>query len=143
MADEEWTHEMQNVLEALNEGDGSLLVRFLMDGKHLHSDLRLHIEHLLQNGSFHWTPSWPKIGRPKSGWDIWACIGLYKRKIELLSETPKRRVIDVEQQLADDYASNVEDVKKHVSKGKKELQKLAEKSDGSWARELLEIAAKK
>ena len=143
MADEEWTHEMQNVLEALNEGDGSLLVQFLMHGEHLHSDLRLHIEHLLQNGSFHWTPSSPKIGRPKGGWDIWACIGLYKRKIELLSETPERRVIDVEQQLADDYASNVEDVKKHVSKGKKELQKLAKKPDGGWARKLLQTSAKK
>ena len=28
MAYEEWTHEMQNVLEALNEGDGSLLSCF-------------------------------------------------------------------------------------------------------------------
>lgn len=143
MAYEEWTHEMQNVLEALNEGDGSLLVRFLMDGEHLHLDLRLHIEHLLQNGSFHWTPSSPKIGRPRGGWDIWACIGLYKRKTELLAETPKRRVIDVEQQLADDYASNVEDIKKHVRKGKKELQKIAEKPDGGWARELLQMPAKK
>ena len=143
MADEEWTHEMQDVLEALNEDDGSLLVQFLMNEEDLHPDLRLHIEHLLQSGSFNWTPSSPKIGRPKGGWDIWACIGLFKRKAELLVETPKRRVIDVEQQLADDYASNVEDVKKHVSKGKKELQKLAEKPDGSWARELLQTSAKK
>ena len=31
MVDEEWTHEMQNVLEALNEGDGSLLVQFFLN----------------------------------------------------------------------------------------------------------------
>ena len=143
MANEEWTHEMQNVLEALNKRQGSLLVQFLLNKTDLHPDLRLHIEDLLQKGSFNWSPASPKIGRPKGGWDIWACIGLYKRKIELLSETPKRRVIDVEQQLADDYASNVEDVKKHVSKGKKELQKLAKKPDGGWARKLLQTSAKK
>ena len=143
MVDEEWTHEMQNALEALNEGDGSLLVQFLMHGKHLHSDLKLHIEHLLQNGSFRWTPSSPKIGRPRGGWDLWACIGLYTRKMELLSETPKRRVIDVEQQLVEDYASNVEDIKKHVRQGKKELQKIAEKPEGGWALEWLNPSTKK
>ena len=31
MVDEEWTHEMQNVLEALNEGDGLLLVQFFLN----------------------------------------------------------------------------------------------------------------
>ena len=61
----------------------------------------------------------------------------------MLVEKPKRRVVDVEQQLADDYASNVEDVKKHVRVGKKELQKIAEKPDGGWARELLKAPIKK
>ena len=143
MTDEEWTHEMQNVLEALNKRQGSLLVQFLLNKTDLHPNLRLRVEDMLQKGSFNWSPASPKVGRPQGGWEIWACIGLFLRKAELLAETPKRRVIDVEQQLADDYASNVEDVKKHVSKGKKELQKLAEKPDGIWARELLQASAKK
>ena len=48
MANEEWTHEMQNVLEALNKRQGSLLMQFLLNKTDLHPDLRLRIEDLLQ-----------------------------------------------------------------------------------------------
>ena len=143
MAYEEWTHEMQNVLEALNEGDGSLLVQFFLNQTDLHPDLRLRIEDLLQKGSFNWSPASPKIGRPKGGRDIFFCINLFIRKQELLSATPKPRVIDIEYQLAEDCASNVEDIKKYVTRGKKALQNMAEKPDGDWALEWLNPSAKK
>ena len=139
----EWTREMQNVLEALNKGDGSLLVQFLLHQTDLHPDLRLRVEYLLQMGSFNWSPEFPKIGRPKGGREIFFCINLYIRKQELMSAIPKPRVIDIEYQLAEDCASNVEDIKKYVTRGKKALQDFAEKPDGDWAVEWLNPSAKK
>ena len=134
---DDWTHEHQNIFEDLKKGDASRLVVFMLEGGNIHPDLKLHIRHLLSEGNFLWKPSFPKIGRPQGGWDDWACIGLYREKKMRLTANPKIRVIDIEHDLANEYASNVEDVKRHIRKGKKVLEGLAEQPEMGWAMELL------
>jgi len=134
---DDWTHEHQNIFEDLKKGDASSLVVYMLEGGNIHPDLELHIRHLLSEGNFLWKSSSPKIGRPQGGWDEWRCINLYAEKKMMLTANPRMRVTDIEHDLAEKHASNVEDVKRHIRKGKKVLQGLAEYPEMGWARELL------
>ena len=122
--DEHWTHEMQNIMDELKSGEASLLVQTMLNGESLHPLMREHVMGLIKSGGFYWQPLHPKVGRPKGRWTDWACVGLYFRKKQLRKEQPKKRVIDIEQDLAAEYASNIEDVKRHIRRGKKVLRDL-------------------
>ena len=134
---DDWTHEHQNIFEDLEKGGASSLVVYMLEGGNIHPDLKLHIRHLLSEDNFLWNSSSPKIGRPQGGWDEWACVSLYRQKKMRLTVNPKMRVTDIEHDLANEYASNVEDIKRHIRKGKKVLQGLAEYPEMGWAREWL------
>ena len=133
----EWTHEHQNIFEDLKKGDASSLVVYMLGGGNIHPDLELHIHHRLNEGNFLWKSSSPKIGRPQGGWGEWRCINLYAEKKMMLTVNPKMRVTDIEHELAEKHASNVEDVKRHIRKGKKILQGLAEQPEMEWAKDML------
>ena len=130
--DESWTHETQDVFEALEKREASPLISFLLSNKDIHPDLKLHVEHLLNTGSFAWKAHAPKLGRPFGAWGIWSCIGLYQHKKQMQREAPKKLVVDIEQALSDTYGLNVEDIKKYIRNGKQATEKINKKSNGAF-----------
>lgn len=138
MAKIEWTHEQLNAFESLENGEVNELIRLLLNDGILNKALRDRLSKQLSEGDFVWNPRKAKIGRPRSKkWDIWACVGLARRKSELIEQCPNLRVIDIEYQMADEYALNIDDLRKYVREGKKNLSYMAGKPEMEWAKNIL------
>ena len=138
MEETKWTHEQLNVLDALKIGQADVLIRFLLEGGIPNSDFLAIIEKYLEDGKFSWKSSTPKVGRPQSNkWDEWTCIGLYRAKKELLEKHPDKRVLDIEGMMEKSYATNIDDLRKNINRGKNILKSLAEKDGMEWASVLL------
>ena len=104
----------------------------------LNEALRNRLSKQLSEGNFVWHPKKAKIGRPTSKkWDDWAYIGLARRKSELIEQKPNLRIIDIEYQMADEYALNVDDLRTYVREGKKILSCMADKPKMEWAKNIL------
>ena len=138
MVETKWTHEQLNVLDALKIGQADKLIRFLLEGGVPNNDFLAVIEKYLEDGDFYWKSSNPKVGRPHSDrWDKWTCIGLYRAKKELLEKYPDKRVIDIEGMMEQSYATNIDDLRKNINRGKNILKSLAERDGMEWASVLL------
>ncbi len=96
------------------------------------------IEKYLEDGEFSWKSDNPKVGRPHSNkWDEWTCIGLYRAKKEFLEKYPDKRVLDIEGMMEKIYATNIDDLRKNIKRGKNILKSLAKKDGMEWAGVLL------
>ena len=138
MDDVEWTHEQLDAFEALAKGNVNELVKLLLNDGVLNEALKNRLSQQLSDGDFTWKPFRVMTGRPKSNkWDTWACIGLARRKSELIEQNSNLRVLDIEYQMADEYALNVDDVRKYVREGKKKLSYMADKPEMEWAKHIL------
>ena len=114
-----WIHEQLNVLDALKIGQADELIKFLLEGGVPNNDLLAVIERYLEDGEFSWNPLYPKVGRRHSNkWDEWTCIGLYRAKKEFLEKYPDKRVIDIEGMMEQSYATNIDDLRKNINRGK-------------------------
>jgi hypothetical protein len=134
----EWTHEQLNAFESLEKGEVNELIKLLLSDGVLNEALRNRLSKQLSEGNFAWHPKKAKIGRPKSKkWDDWAYIGLARRKSELIEQKPNLRIIDIEYQMADEYALNVDDLRTYVREGKKILSYMADKPEMEWAKNIL------
>ena len=134
----EWTHEQLNAFESLEKGEVNELIKLLLSDGALNEALRYRLSKKLSEGDFLWKPRKAKIGRPPSKkWDDIACIRLAMRKSELLEQYPNLRVIDIEYQMVDEYAVNVDDLRKYITKGKKALSYIADKPEMEWAKNIL------
>ena len=138
MEETKWTHEQLNVLDALKIGQADKLIRFLLAGGVPKNELLAVIERYLEDGEFSWNPLYPKVGRRHSNkWDEWTCIGLYRAKKEFLEKYPDKRVIDIEGMMEQSYATNIDDLRKNINRGKNILKSLAERDGMEWASVLL------
>ena len=138
MEETKWTHEQLNVLDALKIGQADELIRFLLEGGIPNNDLLAIIEKYLEDGEFSWKSHIPKVGRPQSNkWDEWTCIGLYRAKKELLEKHPDKRILDIEGMMEKSYATNIDDLRKNINRGKNILKSLAERDGMEWASVLL------
>ena len=134
----EWTHEQLNAFESLEKGEVNELIKLLLSDGLLNEALRNRLSKQLSEGNFVWHPKKAKIGRPTNKkWDDWAYIGLARRKSELIEQQPNLRVIDIEYQMANEYALNVDDLRKYITEGKKILSYMADKPEMEWARNIL------
>ena len=138
MEETKWIHEQLNVLDALKIGQADELIKFLLEGGVPNNDLLALIERYLEDGEFSWNPLYPKVGRRHSNkWDEWTCIGLYRAKKEFLEKYPDKRVIDIEGMMEQSYATNIDDLRKNINRGKNILKSLAERDGMEWASVLL------
>lgn len=142
MADE-WTHEQLDALDALKNGDASPLVALLINGDLLCSDFKDLIQQRLDRGEFISRENKAKIGRPVSNrLNEWFCINVFIKKQELRKAEPHRRVIEIEQQLAEAHALNVDDLRKAITRGKQFLEYFEKNYEMPWAREMLNLNKK-
>ena len=110
----------------------------MLEGGVPNNDLLAVIERYLEDGEFSWNPLYPKVGRRHSNkWDEWTCIGLYRAKKEFLEKYPDKRVIDIEGMMEQSYATNIDDLRKNINRGKNILKSLAERDGMEWASVLL------
>ena len=134
----EWTHEQLNAFESLEKGEVNELIKLLLSDGVLNEALINRLSKQLSEGNFVWHPKKAKIGRPTSKkWDDWAYIGLARRKSELIEQQPNLRIIDIEYQMAEEYAMSVDDLRKYITKGKKTLSYFADKPEMEWAKNIL------
>ena len=138
MEEPKWTHEQLNVLEALNAGSANELVSFILEGGELNVPLISKLKSLIKDGNFSWKANNPKVGRPISDkWSDWACLNLFAEKMYQLENSPDKRVIDIEMFLSKEHGVNIDDLRKHITKGKKLYEYFVSKEGEEWAKQLI------
>jgi hypothetical protein len=140
---DEWTHEQLDALDALKNGDASPLVALLINGDLLCSDFKDIIQQRLDKGEFIWREDKPKVGRPVSNrLNELFCINVFIKKQKLRKAEPHRRVVEIEQQLAETHALNVDDLRRAITRGKQCLEYFEKNHEMPWSREMLNLNKK-
>lgn len=138
--DDDWSHEQQDVLEALNQGDSGPLVEYMLNGGKIPEMLREAVEHKLKSGSFLWKPTIVKVGRPSE--DIWSSIGFLREK-KVMQRLGTKSATDIEYELAEKYGLSHDSLVKKLKEATAELKCYASREGGDWATKLLNLNKEK
>jgi len=131
---DEWSHEQQTVLEALNAGDASPLISYLLTGRRVSATLREAAEARLKEGFFSWKAQVGRVGRPAD--DVWQSIGFLREKKDM-QRSGKLKATDIEYLLAEKHGMSHDNLVKKLKQATSFLKHCASQENGGWASMIL------